>query len=103
LAFIAFYSHRFGTLIKGNVYTLARHGEIDWDTMGKTHISKHDFEEAMRTNASLTDIDKVAEAYLERSGDVSIIPKRSQPHVVEVEVHEGVQRIRIELGVVMQM
>ena len=36
-------------------------------------------------------------AYLERSGDVSVIPAPAVPRVVDVQVAAGVQTVRIEL------
>ncbi len=97
-AVIAFRSHRFGRFVKGTVQQLVKNGEMQAGMMRKHHISEHDFEEAMRTTAKLTDPHTVEQAYLERSGQISIIPKNSQPHVVEVEVCEGVQKVRIEFG-----
>jgi uncharacterized membrane protein YcaP (DUF421 family) len=72
-AAIAFRSDRFGTLVKGNSRTLIRDGEIQWDAMRKGHISEKDLVEALRTNGKLVDPHKVQLAYLERSGDISVI------------------------------
>ncbi len=41
--------------------------------------------------------DHVAEARLERSGEVSVV-KAHRPKVVEVSVAEDVQTVRIEIG-----
>jgi len=40
----------------------------------------------------------VAEARLERNGDISVVRAERPPRVVEVRVADGVQTVRIELG-----
>lgn len=107
LAWIAFRSDRFGTLVKGRTRTLVRDGELQEDAMRKSHVSRDDLRSALRTEASLEDVGDVKVARLERSGSVSVIERddpspppadRGAPRVVEIEVAEGVQRVRIELG-----
>jgi len=73
LSTIAFHSHRFGTLVKGHERTLVQDGEIQWHTMKKAHISKHDLQEALRTSGKFADVSNVQSAYLERNGEISII------------------------------
>jgi len=55
--------------------------------------------ENLRVNGQLTDPEAVQEAYYEPSGDVSVIPKaqHGDVRVVEVQVEEGVQTVRIEV------
>lgn len=96
-AALAFRSDRFGRLVKGDPRTLIQDGEIQWAAMQKSHITKHDLVEALRTNAKLSDPGKVQLAHLERSGDISAIPCDHQPHVVEIAVEAGVQTVRLEL------
>ena len=98
LAAVAFRSDRFGTLIKGRERTLIRDGEIQWDEMRGAHISKDDLLGALRTSAKVSDPGNVAAARLERSGDISVIPRDGQPKVVEVSVAEGVQTVRVEIS-----
>jgi len=42
--------------------------------------------------------EQVAEARLERNGDISVLRAEKPPRVVEVRVADGVQTVRIELG-----
>lgn len=96
----AFRWHPFGRLIKGSPRKLIEDGRID-EKAARTHrLSRRDLEEALRTRGGIEDFDRVHHAWFERSGDISIIPREepAEPKVVEVEVREGVQRIRIELG-----
>lgn len=89
--------HGFGVLVKGNPRTLVRDGEIDERMMRKTHLSRRDLEEDLRSDG-LTDVKQVVEARLERSGRVSVVKKPSEPRVIEVQVAPGVQTVRIELA-----
>jgi uncharacterized membrane protein YcaP (DUF421 family) len=77
-AFIAFRSHGFGKLIKGNAVMLVRDGEIDWKMMKRHLVSRHDLEEDLRLAAKTEEFSKIHVARLERSGDISFI-KRDQP------------------------
>lgn len=75
LAKIAFRSKKIGHLVKGTESQLMANGEIDWEMMKKVDITPHDLMEAARIKGSVMGIDKVKAAFLERSGDVSIIKK----------------------------
>ena len=74
-AFIAFRSHTFGKLIKGNNVRLVRDGEIDWKAMKHYLVSKHDLEEDWRLSGATEDIEQIKTARLEHSGDISFIGK----------------------------
>lgn len=97
MAAISFRSDRFGDFIKGNSRLLVKDGQIQWDAMGKSHISKQDLIGQLRAQASLDEVEKVERAYLERSGKVSVIEKSRGPKVLEVRVEDGVQTVRIQL------
>ena len=76
-AYIAYKSHSFGKIIKGEEITLIRDGEIDWKAMQRKLVSKHDLEEDLRLDAKTEDVGKIKVARLERSGDISFIKKES--------------------------
>jgi uncharacterized membrane protein YcaP (DUF421 family) len=97
LAIIAFHSHRFAMLVKGNELTLIQDGEIQWDSLHQSQISKMDLTEALRANAKLCEPSEVKVARLERSGDISVIPRAHEPQVIEIMVEAGVQTVRIKL------
>ena len=99
-AFISYYSDGFGSFVKGNARILVKDGEIQWDNMRKSHISKKDLEMALYSNGKVTDPSQVKVARFERSGDISVIPREKQRKisVVEITVHEGVQKVRLELS-----
>src|SRR4051812_30248010 len=74
-AFLAFYSHGFGILVKGRPDVIVRDGKCDLATMWRNHVSMHDLEEDMRLNAHTDELSGIRIARVERSGDVSFIKK----------------------------
>lgn len=74
-AFIACRSHAFGILLKGEDVRLVTDGTVDWKSMKKHLVSKHDLEEDLRLSAATEDLQKIKTARLERSGDISFIKK----------------------------
>src|SRR4051794_32841782 len=94
---IALRWHGFGGLIKGHPLLLVREGQIDWTALRRAHMTEHDLWEDLR-GKGVTDLKPVAEARLERSGQVSVSKAAHAPKVVEVRVAEGVQTVRIELA-----
>lgn len=75
LAFVAYYSHSFGILIKGRPEIIVENGNLILSTMHRNHISKHDLEEDMHLVAHTDDLSEVRLARVERSGDISFIKK----------------------------
>ena len=71
--------------------------EIDWAALRRAHMTEHDLWEDLR-GKGITDLKHVTEARLERSGQVSVSKAAHAPKVVEVNVAEGVQTVRIELA-----
>lgn len=96
-AVITFRSDELGDLLKGNARTLIIDGEIDWEAMRRSHISKDDLLGALRSNGKLHDPSDVKEARLERDGNISVIKRDSSPRILEIPVQDGVQTVRIEL------
>lgn len=98
LAVLAFYSDRLGTMFKGRERLLVKDGEICWEEMKKGHIGRNDLLGALRQNGKVSDPSEVKLAYLERSGDISVLKKTGDPKVLEVQIQEGVQTVRIEIS-----
>jgi uncharacterized membrane protein YcaP (DUF421 family) len=76
LAAIAFRSSGVGALVKGHDQLLVRDGQLQEDTLRKTHITEHDLQEALRSNGEAPDLSRIEAAHLERNGDISIISKK---------------------------
>jgi uncharacterized membrane protein YcaP (DUF421 family) len=70
---VAFRSQGFGRLVKGRNRLLVLGGEIQWDSMRKSHVTTHDLEEALRREGREPDVSRVREANLERNGGISLI------------------------------
>lgn len=88
----------FGPAIKGNPILLIKDGEIQEAGMRRAGLSRHDLEQGLRLQARHDDPSKVKLAFMERNGNISVLPFPSEPQVVEVAVKDGVQAVRIELG-----
>jgi uncharacterized membrane protein YcaP (DUF421 family) len=74
-AHLAYYSHGFGTLVKGRPDIIVRDGKCDFKMMRRNHVSVHDLEEDMRLNGNIDDLSQIRLARVERSGDISFIKK----------------------------
>ncbi len=97
MSVISYHSDRLGDVFKGTTRQLVKEGEIQWDAMQKSHISQKDLMGQVRSEGNTDDLSSVKKAYLERSGQISVIPSSGEPKVLEVKVEEGVQTIRIVL------
>ncbi|MEJ8802840.1 DUF421 domain-containing protein [Pontibacter sp. H249] len=76
LAVMAFHSSfGFGNVIKGKPKELVKDGELQKDVMRSSSVTENDIKEALRNSGHRPDISSIHRAYLERSGDISIICK----------------------------
>lgn len=75
LALIAYHSHWFGKLIKGQPDLIVEDGNLVFSSMRRNHISRHDLEEDLRLAAQMEDTSHIKRARVERSGDISFIQK----------------------------
>lgn len=100
LAWLTYHSHGFGLFLKGRAQTLIEDGQVVERNLRRHQISKGDLEEALRLNGRVADPSQVQEARFERNGDISVLEKKEkrEPKILEVQVREGVQTIRIEIG-----
>jgi uncharacterized membrane protein YcaP (DUF421 family) len=97
LAALAYRIDWFGPLVKGNPVLLIDDGEPRRDAMRDSGITRMDLEQVLRMEGVEPSFSKVQRAYLERDGSISIVPKRSEPRVLDVAVQDGVQTVRIVL------
>ncbi|MDB5256495.1 MAG: hypothetical protein JWM14_1190 [Chitinophagaceae bacterium] len=72
---IGLYSNTFGQLVKGSSKIIYQDGQFIEDHMKQCAISKKDLLESIRLNSGLDSIDQIDKAYVERNGEISIIPK----------------------------
>lgn len=98
LATITFYFDRTSELVKNSERELVKDGKIQEEAMRRSKIGKNDLLEALRKEGNVEKPEDVQSAYLERDGNITVIPKACESHVVEVSVEEGVQKIQIRIG-----
>jgi len=89
--------HWLGRIVKGNCVELVREGQPDEAMMQKCHISRHDLDELMRL-AGVDQLSEVERACKERNGEISIIRRSGGCRIVDIQVRDGVQTVRVELG-----
>lgn len=76
LASLAYHTNfGIGNIIKGKAKILVRDGEFQYKVMRENSVTENDVLESLRIAGHKPDISTVKEAYLERSGDISIICK----------------------------
>ncbi len=97
-AFVAVRRKGFGNVVKGHPSQLVKDGQIDWDAMRRHDITLDDLKESMRLTLKSEDVAQVQSATLERNGNVSFQTKAREPRIVEIDVKEGVQRVRLEIS-----
>jgi uncharacterized membrane protein YcaP (DUF421 family) len=96
-ALLAFHTSWFGNLVKGERVLLIKDGEIQPEGMRRGSITEADLSQALRIQTNQTDPARVQRAYLERNGQISIVPLKHEPRIATVAVEDGVQTVRIEL------
>ncbi len=96
-AFITFKSDRLDAMLKGTSSQVVKNGEILWDAMSKSDLTREDLIEQMRTVGQTEDLNRIQKAYFERSGEISVIKSNPPPRVLEMKVEKGVQIVRIIL------
>ena len=96
LSAIAYRSHFVGTLIKGNANLVVQDGQPRTEMLQASFITQHDLEEHLRLRG-IASLEDVQQAYKERNGEISVIPRKKPPRVLEIAVQPGVQTVRIQL------
>ena len=66
-------SHAFSKLLKGKPVTLVRDGRVDERAMAQAKITHDDLDEQLRLRGNVQDTGDVAEARLERNGNISVV------------------------------
>jgi uncharacterized membrane protein YcaP (DUF421 family) len=80
LAKLAFRYKLFGFIVKGKSRKLIDNGKINWDEMRASNITEDDLLEICHKNLKAEDLSVIHQARLERSGEITMIPK-TQPHL----------------------
>jgi uncharacterized membrane protein YcaP (DUF421 family) len=94
---VALHWRGFGKALKGRSTLLVRNGEVDARELKASHMTERDLWEDLRSEG-ISKLDEVSEARLERNGKLSVIKRRPEPKVIEIDVRQGVQTVRLELS-----
>jgi uncharacterized membrane protein YcaP (DUF421 family) len=78
LAMLATRSDMMSNLLKGKEYPLIKDGKMIPENMRYCNITKGDLLEGIRLTANVNGMEEIKEAYFERSGQISAIPKDKQ-------------------------
>ena len=98
IAALSFHSRIIPRLAKGEPLPLLQDGRLRQDQMRRVHIGEHDLLEALRAQGRIASVEEAETIQLERSGEISVIKKKRPPRIVEIDVKDGVQRVRLEIG-----
>jgi uncharacterized membrane protein YcaP (DUF421 family) len=74
MAALAYRWDWFGPLVKGSATVLVRDGRLDENAMRSHGVSRHDLEQAIRSQGKRADPSQVRLAVLERDGRISVLP-----------------------------
>ncbi len=94
---LAFHTDWFGPLVKGERVLLIKDGEVQDEGMRRANVTSADLAQVLRLQTNGTDPSKVRLAYLERNGEISVVPWQDEARVFDVSVEDGVQTVRIKL------
>ena len=72
-AALAFHSHTFGNVVKGQEKLIIEDGKICETTMRAHHISEKDLLEELRQEGNVSSPKRVERAWIERSGRISVV------------------------------
>jgi uncharacterized membrane protein YcaP (DUF421 family) len=75
-AALAVRTHWFSVALKGSRIPLVRDGKVLTDGMRRAKITDEDLAEALRLQMHDEDPSNVQVAYMERSGDISVVPRK---------------------------
>jgi uncharacterized membrane protein YcaP (DUF421 family) len=97
LALVTFRTNWLGPIVKGNRVLLIKQGSIQEEGMRQGNVTRNDLTQAIREKTKYTDPSQIRLAYLERDGQISVVPEKGELRVIDVSVEKGVQTVRIEL------
>ena len=83
--------------VKNSERELIKDGKILESAMQESKIGENDLLQALRQKAGVEKAEQVKSAYLERDGSITVIPKGCETHILEVEVKENVQTVKIKI------
>ncbi len=98
IATISFYWEGFSRVVENTPRKLIVDGELQKDAMEKSKIGENDLLQALRDKANTELPEKVKTAYLERDGNITVVLHSNEPRVIDVDVKDNIQTVRIVLS-----
>lgn len=98
IAWICFRWPAFERALDGRLDRVVKDGKVIPKNARAHLLSRANIEGALRLKTHLKEISEIEEACVETNGEISFIPQRHPPRIVEVKVEKGVQVIRLELS-----
>lgn len=97
IAAVTYKNDEVSDYVKNSKRKLIEEGEIIEEAMEESKIGKNDLLQALRQKGGVEKPEEVKSAYLERDGSITVIPRNCESHVVEIDVKENVQTIKIKI------
>lgn len=94
---VAFRFSWFGFLIKGRPKLLIEQGELQTHNLQSSHITQADLLSAVRLQGQTADLSQIETAYFEPNGNISVLATKRESLVIDIQVRDGVQTVRIQL------
>ena len=94
---LSFYFENFSGVVKTNSRKLIIDGEIQKDAMQKSKLGENDLLQSIRQKGNVEKFEDVKTAYLERDGSITVIPMACEPKVLDIEIKDGIQKVRVSL------
>jgi uncharacterized membrane protein YcaP (DUF421 family) len=98
ISYFTFYFRSASNIVKNSERQLIKDGEIDEVAMRKSKLGENDLLQALRQKGGIKSPEEVDCAFLERDGTITVIPKKAEPRILEVQVEKGVQTVKIVLS-----
>ena len=83
--------------VKNSARQLVKDGEMIEEEMRKSKLGENDLMQAVRNQGNTDSLEKVKSAYLERDGSITVITKSCNAHILEIDVKENVQTVKIKI------
>jgi uncharacterized membrane protein YcaP (DUF421 family) len=98
MSVIGYYAGSFiSKTVKNSARQLVKDGEMIEEEMRKSKLGEHDLMQAVRHEANIDSLEKVKSAYLERDGTITVITNGCDAHIIEIDVKENIQTVKIKI------
>ncbi len=95
---IGYYAGSFiSKTVKNSARQLVKDGEMIEEEMRKSKLGENDLMQAVRNQGNVDSLEKVNSAYLERDGSITVITNGCDAHILEIDVKENVQTVKIKI------